>query len=285
MKAPYVSQENRIRLNFDSLTAFGQHVKALDDRNVIDSHGKRSADDASKRPPKDDWDLNTDFDSAVSRVILGGHWPEGCQKLKKAIADAPAAVHMVPTEELSLDRIGAAVDVGEYLQNSPDCMLYFDAVPQAKPVIKIGVISNISASTTVDEAMNKGRGILSVIEALEAQGKSVELTAILIAESGKRIKGYEVQIKIKTAEQPLNLESIAFAIAHPAFSRRLGFRIAEAYTARVTHDCYGNSKESKIPGFDILFGYQIGGCETPQKGLDYALNELKRFNRQQKRRV
>jgi len=279
MKKPFTNQYKRFQLNFDSVTEFAQHIKELDDIGIYDvtADGKEAAKRSRKKPSKQ-WCMCTSFEEALDMALAGGHWPEGCKDLQKAIADAPLSINVDPADSFELDRIGAAVDVGEYLNNSPECMIYCEPVQQEKPVVTIGVQVHRSFDTPASSALNRGRAIMAVIDALEAQGKRVELWAILAAPD--TCKTIEAHIKLKSASQALCLENLAYALGHSAFSRRLGFRLIEAYTAKSTHGCYGGGTVKTE--YDINYGYQIGGYDTPQIALREAEETLKEFNQSQK---
>ena len=95
----------------------------------------------------------------------------------------------------------------------------------------IRVVFNISATSNVrtSEIMKKGATVVGLIDLLERSGKRVELDLVCGA-TGGRGREVRTQVRIKDAGAPLDIERIAFAIAHPASLRRLAFSIWELAT-------------------------------------------------------
>jgi len=96
--------------------------------------------------------------------------------------------------------------------------------------VSMGVVVCYNAGTTSTECYHHGVAILSALDTLEAQGLRVELTVIDSAESSV-LPGTvrNTMWRIKEACQPLDLDRLAFVLAHPAFLRRLCFRETERH--------------------------------------------------------
>ena len=85
------------------------------------------------------------------------------------------------------------------------------------------MVFNISASSGVrtEEMMRKGATVVGLIDLLEQSGKRVELDLI----SGSRGNNCSIRnvVRVKESSAPVDIERLAFAIAHPGTHRRLSF--------------------------------------------------------------
>lgn len=260
---------------YPSIAAFARHVAGLTD------DGRRGHSSTADRGHR--WDLGADFDTTLQMAQEGGHWEEGARDLARVDVDQmahglaeviePAMIHAAQ---------GGAVDVGEYLSGSPECWLALEEVSHARPVVRVGVCAVPCANMPAVAVMNRGRAILAIVEALELQGYSVELTAMFIAK-GSHAPDYVAATIVKQAGEPWTPEPVAFALAHPAFTRRLGFRALES-----DQDCNGHAASGgygrgdiarkKLADYDLFYPY----ADDPNNWQDgNALDTAKRIASEQ----
>lgn len=170
------------------------------------------------------WNGNITYQEA-QRLARDG-WPDGLKKIAPTLARVDDLVaHVLKEKVLVYDVVGDCPDVGAYLSGIPECMLAQDEQDGAAKVVR--VIVNIGASFGVSAKTLEARGIVAcaLVDALERVGYRCEVVVKLALSSG----GNEELISsvFKTAQEPLNLDRIAFALIHPAFFRRLLFRVLE----------------------------------------------------------
>ena len=260
---------------FDSITAYGTAVRALGTQR----HPK--AGRASEKSRHADWDNGHSFDDAVKCACAGGYWPEGAQALQSVnIHDLLNTAEFTVQSAIELAVTGGAVDVGEYLANSPECFYRVEETEPAKPVLKLGVLVAPAARITARQQMNRGRAIMALVEALEMTGYAVELCASYL--SAKQGKALRIDVCIKQAGEPWSAGTVAYALAHTAFTRRLGFRMAEAHPDKgwIATGSYGSGhsiKEYKPDDMDLYFGYLTDAktVQTPQTALNSVMREAK----------
>ena len=240
---------------FDSITAFAAHLAPHTGRGG--KHGNESED--TKHPS---WALGVDWSQALTMAQRGGDWPEGAAELQSIdMTAATKDMASMIAPELVNDVVGGAIDVPEYLIGAPECFLRMDEeAEQPRSMIRLAACIDASGSTSGYHMLNRGRAILAAVDAYELQGYTVELTAFVVSNRKGRML-YTAEIVLKQAGIPWDASSVAFGLAHPAFSRRLGFKALEIHpdAGWLSDDGYGHGKMEKPEGFDIYFEYVIDG--------------------------
>jgi len=97
-----------------------------------------------------------------------------------------------------------------------------------------------SALYSAKEFMNYGVAVLSYVEGLEAAGFRVEIEANMscIMDGGIKV---DCRVTLKQAQEAIEMDKLAYALAHPTFLRRICFRVWES-----------------IPEIDAILGYGYG---------------------------
>jgi len=260
---------------FDSITAFAAHLAPHTGRE-----GKYG--NSSEETRATSWALGMDWSQALTMAKRGGDWPEGAAELQSidtAAATKDMATMIAP--ELVNDVVGGAIDVPEYLIGAPECFLRMDEeAEQPRSMIRLAACVGATADTSGHHMLNRGRAILAAVDAYELQGYTVELTAFMVCHRKGRML-YTAEIVLKQAGIPWDSSSVAFGLAHPAFSRRLGFKALEIHpdAAWLSAESYGNGNMEKPEGFDIYFNYVTSGRGFTSP--DEAIDTVKRTIREQ----
>ena len=148
----------------------------------------------------------------------------------------------------------------------------------AMPIVKIYADIGATASTNASAMIRKGSAIVALIDQIEQSGQRVELIACQRTDT----KDYEydeqrIFITVKRADEVLDLDRIAFALAHPSMLRRVCFRIMEfTYSGYVSG--YGRVRKfSDLPA-DAMYIPPMYG-DKGYRTMDEALNTvLKHWN-------
>jgi hypothetical protein len=156
-------------------------------------------------------------------------WPEGRERMAGVLsATAPALSRQYRTR---LDVAGAYLVAALAAAGAPDCMVDRGEDFSPRPVVRLVVGVNFLSNVDKGRIINRGVAICRVIDALENSGTRVELIAGWHATaSGDAPIGHQrfvAAVTVKDAEQPLDIDRIAFAFAHPSMNRRIGFRLRE----------------------------------------------------------
>ena len=95
-------------------------------------------------------------------------------------------------------------------------------------IVNIAFNMSASGSISADEMFNKGATIAALVELLERAGKRVELKGRMSTTGHDKAKtNFRYQVMIKEAGEPIDVDRLAFSLAHPGCLRRLGFSIME----------------------------------------------------------
>tara|TARA_R110000851_G_scaffold65939_1_gene149419 strand:- start:175 stop:993 length:819 start_codon:yes stop_codon:yes gene_type:complete len=252
---------------FESISAFAAHIDSVQRAPV--KHAEHSKNNGATPA----WDMGAGFAGALTMGLNGGLWDEGAAQLQSV--DVTGAVDTMAdtiAPAIIYDVTGGAVDISAYMSDDPECFFRLDDEVQQAPIIKIGVCAVPCANIESHELMNQGRAIMALVDALELQGYSTELTALIPFK--KREATYLVEVVVKAAGAPWDASSVAFALAHPAFSRRLGFKALEVQPnySYITAEGYGRGDIDAPVEYDIYFDYLTSNSivSTPDGALEYV---------------
>lgn len=217
------------RYAFDNVRELVQWIEATPRRWRYDA----SVSEQASRS----WDLLAGFSEAMKLAKAG--WLEGAGRVQNKLKRLEAR-QVAP--RLANDVYGFRPHVPRYCAGAPDHMVRHDGDTGGGQSLCLYV--NIGATCSVDaECMaNYGVAIAHYVKQLELEGTRCEVHAI----SHASISGHRciVSCKVKSAGQPLDLASLAFAIGHPAMLRRLIFAVRERSTCRASSG-YGSSQHCK----------------------------------------
>lgn len=132
---------------------------------------------------------------------------------------------LTPTLEYGV--AGAYPDIAEFCSGNPACMVArgSDTSLRAARVVRLVYNCIASAGVSPDTIRAYGAALLTFIVRLEASGRRVELT-VASANGGQGGSRSYISVRVKNAEDSLDMPRLAFALAHPAFLRWIVFRLA-----------------------------------------------------------
>lgn len=187
--------------------------------------GKTIDDPASMFPPDNSWS-GASYADAIRLAHEG--WPEGLSRMESLTIDN-MPVKGKPRPRCEYAPYGARPSIPHYIAGDPAHMQNWTPKPSSRnPVISIILLSAVNWKVNPDHYMIYGARIASMIDAIENEGVSVNLTIrfrILSVKDKKTV--ITTDIEAKTAGQPLDMDRLIFMIAHPAFFRRIIFRVWE----------------------------------------------------------
>jgi hypothetical protein len=174
--------------------------------------------------------LGHGFGGTVQRALHG--WDEGERAVKtisKALFDK-IALH-VEREYPVMDVEGAEIDIALFLDGEPECWRRMESVTQenaGRRIIKLVLNMSTSAGVSSASMMAKGAAVTALAELLEFAGHGVEIV-VTDGMSGWGDGAFQAFnfITIKHADQPMDVNRMAVALAHPGMLRRLGFSVME----------------------------------------------------------
>lgn len=165
------------------------------------------------------WTMTESFDAAVELARNG--WEEGANKAKvfsTALVDTLGG--LVEKQTVLYDVEGTECDVATALTGVPEFMMRWETHLEegAGSIVRIVVNGFFSGAIKHDVIVARGGAIAALVELLEMSGRRCEVVLHL---------PYTHQIHfrtiLKSADQPLDLPRLIFAVGHPSSFRRIGF--------------------------------------------------------------
>jgi len=211
------------RFEFDSF----EHFVRQAERESTTGNGSR--DNASRSEERaDSWDFGLGFDGAIQLGHRG--WPEGARQVHAMIEEMGIRKRQA-VPELAFSRVGPGVlDLNRLRQGHPMPWQVWVDGDRTRDTNQGGVVTVVvnacaSAMMSADKYMQKGVVVCALVDLLERHNMRVELVMGIATTSYS--KGITIRVLLKRPGDALNMDRVAFAIAHPACFRRLGLSVLE----------------------------------------------------------
>lgn len=173
----------------------------------------------ASRKSASDWHGGVDWDDTLTLARTG--WADGLD----AVADVRDALwdSLGDSVERPSPRYAVAgqhVDVGRWLTGHPECMVAapMEVETGVGRVAKVTVNGAVSGGVRADTLVYRGAAIALVVDALEACGVRCEVEWQMGIDDSQLLR-----VPLKAADQPLDIDRLTFALAHPCMLRRLVF--------------------------------------------------------------
>ena len=155
-------------------------------------------------------------------------WADGSARIKTMAARISERIgSKVLRQEMRPALAGDFPDVAAYLSGVPENMyeIVEHEAAGAGRIVKITVGLFVSSAVGAKVYERRGAAILALVDALGLAGHLSEIVGIHDLHDG----GWDahIVIPIKRSDEPLSIERAAFALAHPATYRRIGFNLIE----------------------------------------------------------
>jgi hypothetical protein len=195
------------------------------------------------------------FEEAMTLAQDG--WLEGSTNLinlSEAITNKLCSY--VERHNVVYDVEGVECDVATALSGEPEFMMRWEPRMEqgegklCRMVINIGVSGSISKRSI----MARGSVLVSLVQLLEYAGIRCEVTTFSGVDDA-----IGTWVRVKNADQPLDMPRLAFALAHPSFNRRVMFSVWEQYPEKFDNS-YGCPENITDKG-DIYAPCMYSGTE------------------------
>lgn len=240
---------------------------------------REGARNGHKKSTSMSWDLNTSFDGIIE--ILESGWNEGSKKVVELSAQLGIENLVDQTQTiLEPDFSGSILDVGEYINGNPEHFLEYTESEVPKQVVKICVPLTISGGENAQSLINRGVAMLALIDAIELTGVSTEVwmnVYIGIRGDGNLL----TELKVKSSDEPFDVDKLACIIAHPAFFRRVYFSFVENMNEEIVNNIvngggYGYPESYISEDYDILPPYSPDLFRTKEDSLRWITQQCKK---------
>ena len=152
-------------------------------------------------------------------------WDDMAKKLTKKLKVTQNQTMCNEVQKTVYDIVGFQCSVPRYLQGIPTSMVNKKLVPIKQKVVTLNKDFSYNCSIKTEDIIEASIKTMEVVKRIEAQGVRVNLNVIFGITAGNTRE--IVKIRIKSANERVNISKLAFPLVHPSMFRRLGFRYIE----------------------------------------------------------
>ena len=242
MRANQITDKTEV-VEYDSLHEFYEYLIHTPFNDAF-CWAKHSSVDGSYNFTK-----TKDFSEAVELFKNG--WSDMATKLvqKLKVIESKTEPMMKPKNVLGVAGYQAIVPL--YLQGVPNNMVTKKMTPVKQKVITLNKSIDYNAGVSADQIIEESIKAMQIIKKLEAQGYRCNLNIVLGTTAGS--KQFIVKVRIKSANEKLNVSKLAFPLVHPSMLRRLFFRFIEVYPHVTKSFVNGYGKPAKSDELREIF--------------------------------
>lgn len=231
MKTTFIKgNKNNVLVEFNSISDLVSYIKGKPTSQAfLDYCKKKYIQEKSLEQNKSALDFTgtKSFDEAMT--ILQNGWSEMAKEIENGLkVKNKINNNSVKMKTKAYNSVcGYQAIVPAYLQGLPNSMVNKKLTPIKNKVVNI--VKSISYSCDVSTKTIKRESIdaLRLIQNLEAQGYRCNLDIILSVGAFAPNIYFSVKVRIKSANERLNVSKVAFPLVHPSMLRRIMFRLIE----------------------------------------------------------
>lgn len=211
-------------------------------------HGKpqefRSSFQSHMAAPTKTWDLSCGFAGALDMACGKVKWKAGQRSIEQTAREQAQKVLLKrPLYEYGYDVEGIGFDIEAVIEGRPECWLTQQATGHGEAaLVRIVVDLSTSASVTAATIAERMSAIAAACLVIETTNP---IEVIVIDQSTACSLPMCVAIQINNAGEPIDSQRLVTA-AHPAFFRRLCFRLQELTLSKEVSDLnswsYGSAR-------------------------------------------
>ena len=154
----------------------------------------------------------------------------GCPVIRDRMDAAVAALPVEQVIEWEFAPVGVLPCIPAYAAGTPESMMFPVEIERQTRIARICVNISASASVSPDAIIQRGAAIVALIDRLQIEGWRIELSVVDQSNHGNDTSSY--RIVVKQSQEPIDMDRISFALAHPSMLRRVLFRIHETVFPR-----------------------------------------------------
>ena len=169
------------------------------------------------------WTKTESFDEAV--LLMKRGWSDMAQQLVNKLDAIDKKTQPIRKRRSINSVAGYQPIVPLYLAGVPTSMVSSKMVPVKQKVINITKLFNYDGSVSSNKIIDESIKVMQLVKKLEAQGYRVNVDVAF----GSSADGREIaaSIRVKSANERLQVSKLAFPLVHPSMLRRLMFRYIE----------------------------------------------------------
>lgn len=189
------------------------------------------------------------FEEAVDLMKNG--WTDMAQKLTNVLKVKEQKLAYVNRRKNVNSVAGFQPIVPLYLAGAPCNMVATKVVPVKQKVLNIVKSVDYAALVSSDKIVDESVKAMMLVKKFEAQGYRVNL--YIAIGSVTNSKKMFAKVKIKGANEKLNVSKLAFPLVHPSMLRRLFFRFIEVHPEITEDFAYGYGRPATAYELKSMF--------------------------------
>lgn len=220
------------------------------------------------------------FESADN--LLKNGWSVGAEKITMTANNLTiSSVRPVSAPAV----VGGSVSVGRFLGGSPRCMRAKQTETKRARVVNIFYNASIPAEVETEDIIKVGSKMIAAVKSIESSGVRVNLFVGAIAKDGCKKYHNGLILQVKKDSAPLDINKIAYPLAHPSFPRRHGFAFRERSNASGNWEQYGFSEldpeilKFLATGVGILNCAVLSYLTAKSKTVEEIVKEIQKQNK------
>ena len=198
---------------------------------------------------RESWMHSANWDDAMAKVF---RWDEGAARVQAMRSKISAGVERFRIETYRSAQLPGVVVMDDYIKGKPRPVIALkksqEKLPNAGKVVRIVVNAFASGGVEPEVLELRGAAVMALADAIEKRGGKCEIV-IRFTTKGKHRHQVNYSITVKRPGQNLNLNSVAFAMAHPSMCRRMCFGAMEREPENVRMAIGATGNQSGFYGY------------------------------------
>lgn len=229
--------------------SIGEFRKYINETPVNISFSTREKRSSKTDPSRTIWTKTPNYEAAEDLMING--WDEMATKLNDKIKVKQVYANMATKRRNVPGVAGFAPIVPLYIAGVPQNMLQQIRVKCKSKIVTIDKSISYSCVVSSDKIVEESVKALQVVQQLEASGYRVNLNIVWCVSAG--YDTVALKVRIKNANEKLNISKVAFPLVHPSMLRRICFRFLEVFPNVNRYFCDGYGSPMRANAIAKIF--------------------------------
>lgn len=175
-----------------------------------------------------DFTKTKSFDEAID--LLHDGWTDKAKELTKKLKAVERDMAPIMKQQRCISVAGYQPIVPLFLAGQPANMVGTRMQPVKQKVVTLVKSVSYSGNVEPEEWTEQGLKALAVVKKLESNGLRVNVDIVRGGyDPDTKSNGIVCRVRVKNANERLNVSKLAFTMCHPSIQRRLMFRFTEVY--------------------------------------------------------
>lgn len=196
-------------------------LKFIEETNRVEGMNRNTSHESSYR--NDSYYGTKSFDEAKELMIYGDN--TNAVKLNQKV-NTSFQISNTKTSKSFYSVCGYQASVPRYMQGIPTSMINSKKVVKKFPVVNVVKMIDYACLYSASDIIDYSTKALQIVKAIEEKGTRVNLSVMSVCHC-EHAETLITVVKIKNAEERMNVSKIAFAMINPSMLRRMFFAIIE----------------------------------------------------------